>query len=156
VSQRVKDGTLKPLTDPETGRRYLDLEAADLAWDQCTDPSKAMAADADPETRTNHQLAYGIARAKREHFKALQEEASYLVRMGELVQAADVERQAFEDGRALRAAVLGVPDRIAPQLAAETDANRIHAVLTAELALALQALDRLPPPAAATEEGEAS
>lgn len=66
--------------------------------------------------------------------------------------AADVGRQAFEDGRALRAAVMGVPDRVAPILAAEADPHRVHALLTAELALALQALDRLPPPAAPADE----
>jgi len=58
---------------------------------------------------------------------------------GTLIDAALAARQAFEASRSIRDNVLNIPARLAAELAAESDANRVHARLDAELRLALEA-----------------
>lgn len=64
-------------------------------------------------------------------------------RAGELVVALDVEREVGGAMRTVRDRVLVVPDRISPILVSATDAASVHAILTAELRLALEAAVRL-------------
>lgn len=61
-------------------------------------------------------------------------------RQGQLVDAEEVRRQGFELSRTCRDQILGVPSRLAPELAAETDPFKVHQVLERELAEALAAL----------------
>lgn len=60
-------------------------------------------------------------------------------RAGELVLARDVDRELGRALRMLRDRILGVPDRCAPILAAETETSTVHLLLTAELRAALEA-----------------
>lgn len=60
-------------------------------------------------------------------------------KLGTLVDVAAVEREQFEAARTVRDSILNVPDRIAAELAAETDEARVHARLETELRLALEA-----------------
>ncbi len=64
-------------------------------------------------------------------------------RAGELVLARDVEREVGGAMRLVRDRVIGVADRVAPILAAETQTAGVHALLTAELRGALEASARL-------------
>lgn len=67
---------------------------------------------------------------------------------GELVKRSDVERETFAVQRTLRDRVMGIPDRIAPIVAAEADAGRCHELLAAEVRLALtDVIERLREPA---------
>lgn len=63
-----------------------------------------------------------------------------LQREGRLIDRAKVERDSFEIARTVRESVLAVSPRISPQLAAETDAGRVHQMLEAELRVALVSL----------------
>lgn len=80
------------------------------------------------------------SRARREHYQAEKARLEALQGRGELVPAADVKRQAFETARATRDALLGIPDRLAAQLAACSDARQVHVLLTEELRVALRGL----------------
>lgn len=60
-------------------------------------------------------------------------------RSGRLIPAALAIRQAFDAARMLREAILNLPARLAGELAAETDADRVYGRLDAELRLALEA-----------------
>lgn len=150
ISQAVKEGKLTVETD-EQGIRYLDGERALREWRLNTDQAKAVGprvrdarrraaangggSEDDPDLPTLHD-----SRVKLEYFKAAAAEVSYRKEIGELVEAARVRREAFESARALREAILSVPDRLASELAAETDPNRVHARITEELAIALTAV----------------
>jgi hypothetical protein len=48
---------------------------------------------------------------------------------GNLVRAEDVKRAAFEKARVARDALMAIPDRLAPLLAAESDPAKVHAIL---------------------------
>jgi hypothetical protein len=61
------------------------------------------------------------------------------VKQGGLLDAGAVQREQFESARTIRDAVLGVPDRIAAELAGEGDPRRVHERLLAELRGALVA-----------------
>jgi transcriptional regulator with XRE-family HTH domain len=61
------------------------------------------------------------------------------LKRGRLVDAETARRDAFDCARAVRDAVLNIPDRVAAELAAETDPDRVHARLDDELRKALEA-----------------
>jgi len=61
-------------------------------------------------------------------------------RRGQLLDAAVVQRDQFEAARIVRDAVLGVPDRIAAELAGETDPRRVYELLADELKRALTSI----------------
>lgn len=71
--------------------------------------------------------AYGARIEKLNHDKAA----------GLLVEVAKVKRDAFKLARSVRDAMLNIPDRLAAELAAQTDATRIHQRLTEEIRQAL-------------------
>lgn len=57
---------------------------------------------------------------------------------GELVRAADVEREVFAVMRATRDRLRGVSSRIAPIVAAESDVARVDAIIDGEIGVALE------------------
>lgn len=80
------------------------------------------------------------ARAFRERFEALKSKIAYEKEIGKLVDTADVKKQAFKAARAVRDALMNIPDRCAHELAAQTDPQRIHERLTEEIRQALSEL----------------
>lgn len=52
---------------------------------------------------------------------------------GRLVDADQVRSSTFEKARVARNALMGMVDVIAPRLAAETNASRVHDILSAEV-----------------------
>lgn len=78
--------------------------------------------------------------AQREKFKAKISELDYLERIGTLVQAEEVEADAYRVARQVRDAILNVPSRLAGILAAESGQRRVHDLLEQELRQALEAL----------------
>ena len=116
-------------------------------------PSEASAPNA---RRSDFQLAQADLTRAQAELKKL--ELRQLA--GELVESVAVLKAIADFGIALRDAMLGRPDRLAMQLAAETDARRVHALLLADdertvatFAASVDALRRrLPPGAAAAAE----
>jgi hypothetical protein len=146
----------------------VDSAAADASWELATDHSKrrdplgaeprssgddAARAEAEgdgPEAdepggveraKSNRDAkAYARARAARETYVAQIKKLELDELAGTLVRAAEVEKAIFEATRAARDAMLNIPNRIAAELASETDPHRIHTRLTAEINLALEEL----------------
>lgn len=98
------------------------------------------AIEAPPDAPANSE--YYAHRAKREEFSAKTAELEYFQKIGVLVPAAGVRKAAFDAGRQLRDKLLGIPDRVAPLLAAERDPVRVHAALTTEITRTLHELTR--------------
>jgi hypothetical protein len=67
-------------------------------------------------------------------------ELDHSERSGTLVNAEEVRRSAFKLARQARDGMLNIADRVAADLAAETDAFKVHARLTKEIREALSAL----------------
>ncbi|MFN7225836.1 MAG: hypothetical protein ACK5UY_01100 [Holosporales bacterium] len=69
-------------------------------------------------------------------------EAKAKAETGKLVSADEVKIAAFRRARIVRDGMLNLPDRVAAVLAAETDAAKVHAILTKEIRLILEAISR--------------
>ena len=80
------------------------------------------------------------SRARREHYQAEQAKLAALQGRGELVPVAEVRKEAFSLARAVRDALSGMPDRLAPMLAATQDAAQCHRLLSEEIRVALRGL----------------
>lgn len=80
------------------------------------------------------------SRARREHYQAEKAKLEALQGRGELVPVAEVKAQAFSLARGLRDGLMGIPDRLAPMLAATQDAAVVHRLLSEEIRVALRGL----------------
>lgn len=73
-------------------------------------------------------------------YEAMLAELSLKERKGELVSKREVTAEAFALARAVRDGMMAIPDRLAPQLAATTDARKVHTLLSEEIRIALRGL----------------
>ena len=139
------------------GREYsIPWPAAKDAWDKKRDTSKirrqdeekagidrfgravnsngngavAKHAETDPE---NDDFDLFAERARKEYYLARLRALEYEERKASLVDARQVEDRMFRVSRQIRDALLNIPDRLAPLLAAENDASRCHALIRDEL-----------------------
>lgn len=80
------------------------------------------------------------ARAKKETYLARIRELEFLEKMGDLVDAREVENHLFRTSRQIRDAMLGIPDRLAAVLAAENDAAKCHELILSEIERVLEDL----------------
>ncbi|MGH8580064.1 MAG: hypothetical protein ACREVK_08075 [Gammaproteobacteria bacterium] len=80
------------------------------------------------------------AKTKREWHEAQMAELKHQKQIGRLVDAEDVKRETFACVRAVRDAFLSLPVRLAPVLAAENEARRVHELLSTEIETVLQGL----------------
>ena len=77
-------------------------------------------------------------RARLTKAQATLAEVKLRVQEGTLIEALQVERDAFRVARVVRDAMLSIPDRLAALVTAETDQANNHAVLTKEILAALK------------------
>lgn len=142
------------------GMRLIDRDAALELWDRNTlrnNNARVGAADgaatAAVVTPTPAQVRAYIealpedaipdlneSRARREHYQAEQAKLAALQGRGELVPVAEVKAQAFALARSVRDGLMGIPDRLAPMLAATQDARQVHHLLSEEIRVALRVL----------------
>ena len=165
VINACNDGRLTPPAVHRNGRSWIiNAELADEQWATRTDPSeyggmgggtarrigppelapqptpasKATAGQLPPAAKGGPSLA--VSKQVKAAYEAKICELDFKQRNGELVVARDVKSQAFTLARAVRDGMMGIADRLAPQLAAATDPRQVHALLTTEIRVALRAL----------------
>jgi hypothetical protein len=120
VQKAIASGRISTLAD---GR--IDPAVADREW------------DANTLYPVGGASQYGQARTVHETYRARLAKLDYEERIGHLVAAAEVRDAAFNTYRRFRDAMLNIPNRIAPVLAAENDAAVVHEVLAAAIREAL-------------------
>lgn len=145
-NQLFKEGRFVP--DPGNPRRVLVAESI-ARYEATKDPSKAGVAARHAAARAGEvvdpaspaappddapgaepeRYDYQGSKAKREHFAALESEASYRQKMRELLEAEDVRSVLAEILTVVRKAIESQPYRRAPELAAMTDEAQIRALL---------------------------
>jgi len=100
-------------------------------------------APAPPEpTEVLTDYDFPAARARKEHFLAQQAELEYRQRAGELLESAEAAHVVAEAATYVRTTLESLPDRLAPQVAHETDEHRIHALLAEDIEHTLRELSR--------------
>lgn len=108
-------------------------------------PDEAATNPNDPTTVTNPD--YQAARAKREHYNALQAEADYRAKIRDLLEAPRVRAILADILTELRGQLESLPYTLSPALAAETSEQTVQSMLQTEienaLAAAAQRLEKL-------------
>lgn len=143
------------------GKVWIDAEKADALWAQNTrrrrndaKPAPERELAKEPRSPTDEELKAFImglpedqipedvneSIRRKEHYNAERQRVAALKDRGEVVSLRDVEAAAFERGRAVRDALLGLADRLAPMLAASTDTRECHRLLSEEHRIALRSL----------------
>ena len=134
----------------------IDPVAANAQWDANTRPrinfSSAESAPVPPvdgapslpDTAISQTLYdLQLARAKREYHEANIAEMKERQRAGQLVELRDVQLAYTTLAAQLRAAMERIPDKVATRLAAESNADAVHALLLAELDQCLMDMARM-------------
>lgn len=136
----------------------IDVDASDQLLAMTSDPSKTgvvarhqqrLHRDAPNAGEEMAALQDGLApdfqkaRAMREHYLALQEQTNFHTQQGALVERKAVENAAYSAGRLVRDQLLGLPPRLAPEIAGMTDPWHIERLLTAAIRQALEDAERV-------------
>lgn len=150
VTQAVQEGRITVVEDPASGRRLIDKDAADKAWSENTQhdrrrnglgvPSNPPTSEDEGEENKPKLPSIHSSRQIKEAYQARLAKLEYEQKNGALISAEEVKTNAFKLGRLLRDSILTVPDRIAAELAAETDQHKVYNRLREELEKALEEL----------------
>lgn len=166
VRLAIKDGRITGI--PSGGRVMVDPEVADIQWARNTDPTQQQRGAPEQfaitqqraEEASGHAATPGVAssapvpppadddeppalvreKAETERLRQGLLELDLAQRRGELVRVSDVERAHAAKLVAARELFESLPDRLASQLAAMTDATAIHLLLSDEIRLAMSRL----------------
>lgn len=150
VRKAVKVGRLsRSVVFDAKGKPRLDPALADQEWAANTDnsqqrvPAVAPSRQPEPEAQAAPEQRTGTfqqARTLREAYMARLAKLEYEEKSGKLVQADAVKNEAFKTARMVRDNLLNIPDRVAGELAAESNQFKIHQRLTLEIRRALEDL----------------
>lgn len=157
VSKAVARKRISVVYDAK-GNRKIDPRVADIEWDRNSDESKFRSAGVDNRTPAEELDvppasippsdkvgdAMRGSRAVRESYNAKLAKLEFEEKSGKLVGVSEVQREAFKLARAVRDSVMNLPDRLAPELAAETNIFKVHARLSEELRKCLESLQSSP------------
>lgn len=151
VSKAAKDGRITAAVTTVDGKVRVDPEHADRLWKRNTDPVQQARGSADQFAKTHEDEAPtpSLVQEKLESERVRREllELELAERRGELLNAANAEKAWAAQCVAAGEAFGAMPDRLAVIFAAESDAARIHEMLTEEIRLALQRLAGVAPKA---------
>ena len=143
VQKAIHSGRITPTADGK-----IDSDRADTEWKAKTRPGQRQAKPAPPATREPEHaeapvaggLDYFRARAVRENYLARLAKIEFEEKTAKLISRDEVQVAAFTKGRTARDNLLNIPDRLAATLAAESDADKVHQILTGEIRKALDEL----------------
>ena len=96
--------------------------------------------DPEPPDAAPVNNGYADARAEKERWAAKHAQLDYEKAAGRLVESATVAAAGRELGTLMRQVFERMPDQLAPELAAELDADRVHALLQSAIDDALRLL----------------
>jgi hypothetical protein len=138
------------------GKPLLDLERALELWNAGNQrqargraalpaeppplPSAAALAEAVQQLPDDAIPDLGISIERKEHYRAELAKIQAMQQREELGSIAEMKREAFGLGKAVREAVLGIVPRVSADLAAAGDRFEVERILEAELVAALRVL----------------
>lgn len=129
-AEAAKNGKILENVAPVAGE---PAEPVGPLFDRGAPDDQKSAADASGASDGKDPHGYQAARAERERLEVAARQLDYAKALGLVVSVEDSRRVTARRYRAIRDAILSVPDRTAAALAAERDPAQVHAVLTAEL-----------------------
>jgi pyruvate/2-oxoglutarate dehydrogenase complex dihydrolipoamide acyltransferase (E2) component len=139
VQKAIHSGRITPTADG-----LIDSDRADAEWNAKTRPGQRRAKSAAAPVPSAEAPAAGLdyfrARAIRESYLARLAKIEFEERIAKVVDRDEVQVAAFTRGRVVRDNMLNIPDRVAATLAAESDVDRVHRILSDEIRMALDVL----------------
>ena len=144
VTKKIKSGKLEGAVVNHNGRKLVNKDEAIRLWDrgdtrvvtatkkQLKEKIDSLPADSIPD--------FAESKAKREHFLAELAKLDVEQKKKDLIPVAEIKKSSFEIGRAIRENLTNLADRLANQIAGETDPQIIHKLLTEEHRTALEQL----------------
>ena len=114
-----------------------DVDAPPAATPITTAPPARSATDSLPQAGG---ASFGQARTIEMVFRAKLRRLEFETKQGRLIEADAVRKTIADAVRSMRDGILGLPDRLATVLAAESDAKKVHVTLKTELSRELEAL----------------
>jgi len=148
VLRAIEDGRIRKRPDGK-----IDSAEADRLWELRTDPAKPLnsvtgnprhrrpkggppvpmgargSANGGDGPNDRFMSSYAAARAIRESYQAKLAKLAFEKETGKLVDADEVRAATFKAARAARDRMLGIPARLAPVLAAVSDAAEVQRLL---------------------------
>lgn len=91
----------------------------------------------DDEDESPKTASFAKSRALREAYAARLAKLAYEEKAGKLIAVDTVKQEAFKTGRVIRDRMLNIADRLANELAADSDPRSVHRKLTEEIKQAL-------------------
>jgi len=148
VTKKIKSGKLEGAVVNHNGKKKVNKEEAFRLWDLQSPPSKDTTVKKQLKQEINAKPIdeipnYAESKAKREHFLAELARLDVEQKKNELILVSDITKSSFEVGRAIRESLFNLADRLANQIAGETDPQIIHKLLTEEHRVALEQLARV-------------
>jgi hypothetical protein len=141
VQKAIHSGRITPNADG-----LIDSDRADAEWAAKTRPGQRRTRSAPPAVREPAEasgaggLDYFRARAIRENYLARLAKIEFEEKTAKLISRDEVQVAAFTKARTVRDNLLNIPDRLAATLGAESDADKVHQILTGEIRRALDEL----------------
>ena len=153
VSKKKQTGILDAAIVNHNGKYLVNREMAMDLWDKNTDPSKGVIGvaattkkelkkkvDALPEDAIPE---YNVSRARKEHYLSELAKLQVAQQKKDLIPVVEIKKSSFEIGRSIRESLANLADRLASQIAGETDSQVIHKLLTDEHREALEELVKI-------------
>lgn len=111
----------------------IDIDATLVKISETADPAHAaQPSDADERSDAG-DVSYSAAKARKEFYQSLSAKLDYERAAGEVAETASIVAAGREIGTVVRTQLERIADRLAPALAAETDAPVVHAMLVGEI-----------------------
>jgi hypothetical protein len=139
VQKAIQSGRITTTADGK-----INTKSADAEWERNTAPKPQHRTSITPLRQRLPSAApsaspinYAVERAIRERIRVRRETIELRKLEEKLISRDEVQVAAFNRGRVLRDGMLNIADRIAAQLAAESDPNKVHETLTLEIRRAL-------------------
>jgi hypothetical protein len=148
VSQKKASGVLDAAIVKVGSKYQLNKDLALELWEKNTDPAMAVIpAQTKKELKEKvYALSddaipdFHVSRARKEHYLSELAKIQVAQQKKELIPVAEVKKSSFQMGRSIRESLSNLADRLAHQMAGETDAQAIHQLLTEEHRSALEEL----------------
>jgi hypothetical protein len=152
VRKAVKVGRLsKSVVFAASGKPKVIPDLADDEWTANTDrsqqrvpavapPTPAPSPEPEPQRDEPKTATFQQARTLREAYMARLAKLEFEEKSGKLVTTESVKNEAFKVARVVRDSMLNIPDRIAADLANETNQFKVHQRLVTEIRRALEDL----------------
>ena len=127
--------------------KLVDVAASDAVLDDRPVDVELQQPAAAPQSRPpvdplggQQSTSFAQARTVDQVYKAKLRKLEFESRQHKVIDGAVVKKAISDKVRGVRDGILGLPDRLATVLAAESDAKKIHVTLTTELSRELEAL----------------